>query len=350
MDMNGDFTFTGDLPGPDETVVKSGYMLAVFFVIDCSKTMEGIRIRSVNNALRSLKDELLQLKRDSGNDIRIAIMTFADSASWNLTMTQIDEVSYIEELILLPGQTNYGPAFRKLDKAMSTSDMLNVDGKKAPPVVIFMTDGEPDDQYEGDLDELLSNGWFTNSLRKAILLGDAIDKPKAKEAVSRFVASPSDIISSDDSTNIVNNVVFQTMKTIHGEKRTPVKNDPAPNPVPGPDPAPTPDPDPNLFGTPDPGPNLFGNPDPALDPNPGSEPDPNPFGNPNPVSGPNQGSDPGPNPFGSTDTGNFYRPAPGPDVLNDSGNGDTDSGGGSSDSGNSFFSPNQLGNNDNPFS
>jgi len=192
-------------------------LLVVIFVVDCSKTMSGDRIGAVNAAMQELKYELTKIKNDNSLDLRIAIMSFASSAKWELELTPIEEVN-LETIHIRPGLTEYGAAFHELNKVLRKESYMKHTGKIAPPAIMFLTDGEPEDDYQLDLDELLKNAWFSNASRSAVLLGDAINNSSARDAVKQFVNdADSDIVAAEESTDIIRNLKLATMHSIAGD-------------------------------------------------------------------------------------------------------------------------------------
>lgn len=192
-------------------------MLVVIFVIDCSRTMEGDRIGAVNAAMQEMRYKLSEFKNEYSLDLKVAVMSFASSAKWEITLTPIDEVN-LQTIKTRPGLTSYGAAFHELNKVLRKEGFMKHTGKTAPPAIMFLTDGEPNDDYHDDLNDLLKNGWFANASRSAVLLGDAIDNPEARDAVSHFVNDGNnDIVSASDSTVIIDKIRIATMHTIAGD-------------------------------------------------------------------------------------------------------------------------------------
>lgn len=191
-------------------------LLVVIFVVDCSKTMSGDRIGSVNAAMQELKYELTETKNVNSLDLRIAIMSFASSAKWELELTPIEEVN-LETIHIRPGLTEYGVAFHELNKVLRRESYMKHTGKIAPPAIMFLTDGEPEDDYQLDLDELLKNAWFSNASRSAVLLGDAINNSSARDAVKQFVNdADSDIVTAEGSKDIIRQLKLATMHIVAG--------------------------------------------------------------------------------------------------------------------------------------
>ncbi len=205
-------------PGYNTYPTKGSYkLLVVIFVVDCSKTMHGERIGAVNAALQELKFKLREIKDNHSLELKAAIMSFASGAKWELQLTPIEEV-ILNTIHTRPGLTEYGAAFHELNKVLQKEAYMKHVGKVAPPAIMFLTDGEPEDDYQADLDELLRNPWFMNASRSAVLLGDAIHNQSARNAVSQFVNDADrDIVTADDSTVIIQKIRLATMHTVAGD-------------------------------------------------------------------------------------------------------------------------------------
>ena len=216
MDANVfDSTFT---PGIGNLQTQGSQKLLVsIFIVDASRSMENGRIGAVNNALKELKYKLSEIQSDNNLDLRVAIMSFTSSARWEVELTPIDELNF-NGIQTRAGLTQYGSVFHELNKVLTKEKFMKHTGKIAPPAIMFLTDGEPDDDYAYDLDALLKNGWFTNASRSAVLIGDAIYNDSARQAVARFVNNETeDIVAAEDSTMIIQKIQIATMHTIAGE-------------------------------------------------------------------------------------------------------------------------------------
>lgn len=209
-------------------------LMVVIFIVDCSKSMDlNGRIQAVNAALHELKFKLAEIKSNNNLDLRMAIMSFTSSAHWEMDLTPIDEV-VLNTIATRPGLTEYGAAYTALNQKLSKDAFMNHVGKKAAPVIIFLTDGEPTDNCSFDLEKLTKNGWFTCANRSAILIGDAAYSDAAKAAVAQFVSNPStDIVSADDTTVVTEKITAATIHTVAGD---PFKDNTVTEPLPSNDP------------------------------------------------------------------------------------------------------------------
>jgi len=220
--MDG-FVFT-PAPGqlPNVAVQKK---LVVIFVIDASTSMANGRIGAVNNALNELKYKLSEFKSENSLDLQVAVMSFASSARWEIGLTPVEELN-INEIKTRPGLTQYGAVFYELNKVLTKEKFMSHDAKIAPPAIMFLTDGKPDDDYSYDLDVLLKNAWFTNASRSAVLIGDAIYDDAARKAVSRIVKDVNkDIIAVEEATQIIAALEIATLHTIAGDPSNGVQSD-----------------------------------------------------------------------------------------------------------------------------
>lgn len=207
--------FIGGIDMPPVTGTRK--LLVLIFVVDCSMTMKGQRIQSVNAAFGEIQSALKELAEQEQLDLKVAVMSFASNVKWDQELAGIDEVVLDNLVSVRAGLTQYGAAFHELNKVMTSEKYLAHKGKEAAPAVVFMTDGEPTDNYEYDLEQLLKNPWFAQAQRSAILMGDAIDSEKARKAVSRFVSVPEkNIVGADDSSQIMREIETATMHTVMG--------------------------------------------------------------------------------------------------------------------------------------
>ncbi len=235
--------FTPEIGSVPVKAVKK--YLPVIFVIDCSYSMEGKSIGGVNTAMRELKQMLTELQDDNNLEMKVAVLGFTSSAIWEADLTPIEEFN-LEKFTLRPGKTCYGAAFHELQKVLTKEKFMNYVGKKAAPAIIFLTDGEPDDDYEDDLKDLLTNGWFVNATRCAILTGDAFGNENAKRAVSEFVDNPASIIAVDQKSELSSIIKYATIHTVAGNPEEKKNDNTSPDPsgtsIPDGEPDPTPGP------------------------------------------------------------------------------------------------------------
>lgn len=195
--------------------------LDVIFLIDCSTSMTGAPINSVNIALREVISELSDFSENNTIDIYISIMSFTSNAKWELKSALLNKCNSFDfnDIEVRKGLTQYGVAFHELNRTLNKTDLMNHTGKIAKPVILFMSDGAPDDDYSYDLEKLRNNEWFNNSFRNAILTGEAVDKHDAEQAVNGFISDDGAILKARDCVSIVNKIELATIHTLQGKPK-----------------------------------------------------------------------------------------------------------------------------------
>ena len=212
----GSETYTPQMGGMSTKGTQK--LLNIFFVVDVSGSMRADgRIHAVNEAFTQMVPALRQVQLDcmSEFELRIAIMTFDETARWIVAPTPILEYSH-EEIDCSQWVTYFSRAFRTLGDKLTRSEYMAYTGKIAQPYIMLMTYGEPtkEDNYKPELDKLLDNGWFKSAQRFAVLIGkDTINSPSARAAVEKFVSNTTEgIINAADAAAIAAEV---QAKTIH---------------------------------------------------------------------------------------------------------------------------------------
>lgn len=146
--------------------------LQMVMLLDCSGSMAGEKIASLNYAIRSALSELRQVASENPEvDMRLSAIRFADMAEWHIhDPTPVDDVEW--EDISAGGETAMGQAL------VLASDMFASDrfaGRQLPPVVLLVTDGYSTDDFDTAFAEFLANEAAGHATRLAVAIGDTAD-------------------------------------------------------------------------------------------------------------------------------------------------------------------------------
>ena len=64
---------------------------------------------------------------------------------------------------------------------------------------------------------LSQNPYFVNAIRRSILIGDCVNDPKARDAVSKFVVNPAeDVLGAEQKEDIIANLQLATLHNVDG--------------------------------------------------------------------------------------------------------------------------------------
>jgi uncharacterized protein YegL len=122
---------------------RGALIMPFYLVCDVSLSMEH-DMPVLNRELQDLHQSIASepVLDDVG---RICVMTFSDSASVVLPLTQLSESKM--PTLTIQGGTNYGAAFRLIADTITrdNKDLLDRGFKVFRPCVFFLTDGEPTD-------------------------------------------------------------------------------------------------------------------------------------------------------------------------------------------------------------
>lgn len=243
------------MPNTNETERVARKLLPIIYVLDTSGSMAGSRISSVNEAMHDTIDVLKEVAADNPTaELKIGVLQFSSNAKWITDNGFLYPDDFYWNDLPAGGLTSMGAALDELNKKLSRSAWLNSPVGYKVPVIIFMSDGEPTDDYKKALDKLnATNKWFKASTKIGIAVDDA-----NVDVLQEIVGSKEAVIQVNDNETLKKliRVVSVTASMIGSKSRTSddsqgkimevvndeIGNKPAPTPAPAPDPAPTPQP------------------------------------------------------------------------------------------------------------
>jgi uncharacterized protein YegL len=165
---------------PDATDTKkiARKILPIIYVVDTSGSMTGTRISTVNQAMNETIDVLKAVSaKNPTAELKIGVLQFASGASW---VTSEDELVFMDDFfwsdLSAGGVTDLGAALDELFKKLSRSAFLNGEVGYKVPVLIFMSDGGPTDDYKSALRKISNNNdWFKVSTKICLAIDDESD-------------------------------------------------------------------------------------------------------------------------------------------------------------------------------
>lgn len=163
--------------------------LHVFYVLDTSESMSGSKISVLNHTMEECTEALKTLAKTNGDaELKIAVLEFNSSCNW-VTKNGPESMEEFEwEYLDTGGLTNVGAALRELDSRLSSNGFLNSMTGVLMPVIIFMTDGCPTDEYESALHQIRKNKWFKRGTKIGFAIGDDADEAMIASVVGNSEA------------------------------------------------------------------------------------------------------------------------------------------------------------------
>jgi len=178
--------------------------LHVLLALDCSGSMQGDRIASLNYAIRTALPELCQVAADNPEvDVRLRVLRFASRAEWHVAeATPVDTVRWSD--LSAGGETHMGDALRLLAEALEPAAMP---GRQLPPVVLLASDGLPTDDVEAGLTAFFAATNAASAVRLAIAIGSDADQA----VLESFIRHPSmKPMRANNATDLVQHIRWAT--------------------------------------------------------------------------------------------------------------------------------------------
>ena len=166
------------MPKITEGVKIARKTLPIIYVIDTSGSMTGTRIAAVNQAMNETIEVLKEVSaKNPTAELKIGVLQFASGASW---VTSEDELVFMDDFfwndLSAGGVTDLGAALDELFKKLSRSAFFNSEVGYKVPVLIFMSDGGPTDDYKSALRKIADNNkWFKASTKICLAIDDESD-------------------------------------------------------------------------------------------------------------------------------------------------------------------------------
>ena len=146
--------------------------LNFIFIADCSYSMEGDKIQSLNHAIREAIPHMREVAHGNPNaEVLVRAIKFSGGAQWHVSQpTNVDAFEWTD--LVVSGMTDMGRALVLLTDALKAPPMPE---RALPPVLVLISDGQPTDDFEGGLRALMAEPWGKKAVRLAIAIGEDAD-------------------------------------------------------------------------------------------------------------------------------------------------------------------------------
>ena len=191
MDVNEEIRSELKRPGAE----LASRPLHFFWVVDCSGSMFGEKMGTVNNAIQETVPEMQEAAEGNPNaQLLVRTLKFSSGASWvNPLPVKVEDFVW-EDLIAI-GVTDMGKAFDLLADELTIPPMSD---RALPPVIVLLSDGRPTDNYKASLKKLLSLPWGKKSVRIAISIGQDADN----DVLAEFTGSRDLVLHANNAATL----------------------------------------------------------------------------------------------------------------------------------------------------
>ncbi|MCB9551089.1 MAG: VWA domain-containing protein [bacterium] len=161
--------------------------LHFIFIADCSLSMGGAKIQSLNHAIREAIPHMREVATGNPNaEVLVRAIRFSAGAQWHVAQpTPVDVFEWQD--LSVNGMTDMGQALRLAGDALRTQSMPE---RALPPVLVLISDGQPTDDFDGGLRALMGEAWGKKAVRIAIAIGEDADRAVLKRFIGHAELEP----------------------------------------------------------------------------------------------------------------------------------------------------------------
>jgi len=156
--------------------------LHFIWIADCSGSMEmDGKIQALNTAIREAIPHMQKVVDENPNaDVMVRAVKFSNGAQWHISQTtKVADFKWAD--LTADGVTDMGKALR-----MVAEQLKVLPERGLPPVLVLISDGQPTDDFDGGLKEILNQPWGKKAVRIAIAIGEDADL----DVLQKFINNP----------------------------------------------------------------------------------------------------------------------------------------------------------------
>lgn len=176
-------------------------LLPMFFVLDTSGSMSGQPISMLNHAMEEVIDIVGNFAASNPDALlKIGVLQFSSGAEWIQPKGLEEFEDFIFDPLKAGGLTDMGAALNELNEKLSRKSFLVSTTGYCKPIIIFMTDGQPTDNWEEALKNINeTNKWY--KYENSIKIGFAVGDQANIEILSKIVGNSEAVIQTSDLEN-----------------------------------------------------------------------------------------------------------------------------------------------------
>lgn len=155
--------------------------LHFIWIADSSGSMatDG-KIQALNTAIREAIPHMQKVADDNPNaQVLVRAIQFASGAQWHISQpTPVDDFKWTD--LSAQGETDMGKSLSMVADQLKIPPMTD---RALPPVLVLLSDGQPTDDFNKGLRELMEQPWGKKAVRIAISIGTDADD----EVLQKFI-------------------------------------------------------------------------------------------------------------------------------------------------------------------
>jgi uncharacterized protein YegL len=162
--------------------------LHFIWVADSSGSMatDG-KIQALNTAIREAIPHMQKVADENPNaQVLVRAIQFASGAQWHISQpTPVDDFKWAD--LSAQGETDMGKALSMVADQLKIPPMTD---RALPPVLVLVSDGQPTDDFNKGLRELMEQPWGKKAVRIAIAIGTDADHDVLQKFIGHSELKP----------------------------------------------------------------------------------------------------------------------------------------------------------------
>lgn len=169
--------------------------LHFIFIADCSSSMHGDKIQSLNHAIREAIPHMREVALGNPNaEVLVRAVKFSAGASWHISQpTPVGDFEWHD--LFASGMTDMGRSLQLVTDVLKTPPMPE---RALPPVLVLISDGQPTDDFDSGLRSLMAEPWGKKAVRLAIAIGEDADTRVLQKFIGHAELQPLQANSAED--------------------------------------------------------------------------------------------------------------------------------------------------------
>jgi len=185
--------------------------LHFIWICDCSGSMsvDG-KIQALNNAIRQTLPLMQQAADENPNaQVLLRVLKFSNGAQWHVSQpTAVGSFQWVD--LSADGVTDMGRALSMVAEQMKMPPMSD---RALPPVLVLLSDGQPTDDFNSGLNQLMSQPWGKKAVRIAIAIGSDADYDILQKFIGNSEVKPLSARNPDALLNRIKWVSTAVLKS-----------------------------------------------------------------------------------------------------------------------------------------
>jgi uncharacterized protein YegL len=141
------------------------------------------KIQALNTAIREAIPHMRKVADDNPNaQVLVRAVKFSNGAQWHISQPT-PVADFVWQDLSAEGETDLGKALTLVAEQLKMPPMSD---RALPPVLVLISDGQPTDDFEVGLKNLLDQPWGKKAVRIAISIGQDADQ----EVLQKFIGHP----------------------------------------------------------------------------------------------------------------------------------------------------------------